>query len=213
MSQVFLGCLPFPLSLRLPCWGLSAVLGFLEARAQSITICPQFYLPLVVVAVCSAYNTSYKLSGHCQLSCWPLHSLERFSGRKGFYGFIRTLWSRGLWPGHSCRLSPASSSNCSGSRPDRPRCHIQTLRRSPCPLRSAINILIAVLLPLLCLCFDQALYFQKELGLSVDLSVWVTEQSFTSHTSKCKISKRFDIAGLMKWVALLCCNYRKRSEP
>lgn len=38
------------------------------------------------------------------------------------------------------------------------------------------------------------------------------EQSFTNHAAKCKISKLLILQALMKWLALLCCNYGKRSE-
>lgn len=60
---------------------------------------------------------------------------------------------------------------------------------------STNNIPIAVMFGLLV----RALYFQKEFRPPLTFPFVETKQSFTNHPTKCKISKQFDIADLMKW--------------
>lgn len=89
----------------------------------------------------------------------------------------------------------------------------QTLRHSPCPPRYFSPPLTFWLLSCL---VRMAPHFiiQKEPGLRHwPFHLLKTEQSFTNHTAKCKISKLLILQALMKWLALLCCNYGKRSGP
>lgn len=88
----------------------------------------------------------------------------------------------------------------------------ETLRLSQCLLR-CFTLLLTFWLLSCFVCLAKHFISKKSAALVLTFPFAETEQSFTNHTTECKISKPFDIAGLMKWLAPLCCNYWKRSVP
>lgn len=155
-------------------------------------------------------NTSRKLHRHCRLYSCPLCFLQWF--------LDRALWIGPLHYEAKVMAEPVMSTlvillfNRSSSCPDRPCCYIQTLRLSQCLLQ-CFTLLLTFWLPPCFVCLAKHFISKKSLASALTFPFAETEQSFTNHTTECKISKLFDIAGLMKWLALLCCNYRKRSVP
>ncbi len=156
------------------------------------------------------YNISYKLHRHCQLSSCPLFFCDSWTGK--------VLWIGPLHYEAKVMAGPVLSAliillfNCSSSCPDWPHCYIQTLRLSQC-LSQCFTLLLTFWLLSCFVCLAKHFISKKSPASVLTFPFAETEQSFTNHTTKYKISKRFDIAGLMKWLALLWCNYRKRSVP
>lgn len=159
-----------------------------------------------------AYTTSLKLHRNCQLSSCPLCFLQWLLDRNGFMDRAAAVWSQGYGrAGHvgSHHLTFHLLRFVPGPTPA-PHRDTQTVSVPAAVLHSAINILIAVLFRLL----GQALYFlkkKKDSASALTFPFAETQQSFIHHTTECKISKLFDITGLMKWLALLYCYYSKRS--
>lgn len=130
----------------------------------------------------------------------------------------RVLWIGPLHYEAKVMAGPVMSSlvillfNCCSSCPDWPHCYIQTLRLSQC-LPQCFTLLLTFWLLSCFVCLAKHFISKKSPVSVLTFPFADTEQSFTNHTTECKKSKWFDIAGLMKWLTLLCCNYRKRSVP
>ena len=162
------------------------------------------------------YYISPKLLRHGWRSSSPLCFLRRFLGRKVFffYGLLHYSAKPRLWQRPSCLLPSSHSSAAPGSWPGRPRARrSQTLRLSQCLPQCFTPPLTFWLLSCFVCLAKHFISKRRPAPQPLTFPFVETEQSFTNHRAECKISKPFDIAGLMKWLALLCCNYWERSAP
>lgn len=118
-------------------------------------------------------------------------------GQEEFYGLVHYTTKPRLRRGQSCRLSSSNSSTALVHAQTDPAA---TSRHSDClsACRSASLYYYHSDCCLVSFALDKHFISKKSPASALTFPFAETEQSFINHTTKCKISKLFDIAGLMK---------------